>query len=198
MRARLALRLAEQSVQIREILLKDKPAELLAISPKATVPVLWLDTGQVIEESIDITEWAFAQNDPARYQPQNAQQTSLTHELITGCDGDFKYYLDRYKYSDRYPQQPQHYYREQCQSYLDKLTACLHRHHYLIRDTASVADIAIFPFVRQFAMVDITWFRTHADACLMNWLDNFLQSALFESVMKKFSPWQPNSAPIYL
>lgn len=198
MRARMALRLAEQSVEIREIRLKDKPSQLLTISPKGTVPVLQLDNQQVIEESLEIAQWAFNTHDPAHYLPQNAQQATLTEKLITTCDGAFKYSLDRYKYFDRYPEQPQSYYREQCEPYLATLSTCLQQHRYLIKSTPSLADIAIFPFIRQFAMVDSSWFRNHVDASLVNWLDHFLQSPLFASVMKKFSPWQPNSAPIYL
>lgn len=198
MRARLALKLSKQKIEIREILLKDKPAEMLAMSSKGTVPVLVYSSEKVIDESIDIAHWALKQNDPEHYLPKTSNEAELTKSLIQQCDGEFKYYLDRYKYFDRYPEFSQQHYHLHCEAYLETLIAQLNKHNYLISDSPCLADIAIFPFIRQFAMVDSEWFRQSVDPKLINWLDYFLESALFKSIMKKYPVWQTGQAPIYL
>ncbi len=198
MRARLALRLSKQKITLREILLKNKPAEMLAISPKATVPVLLLDDGTVIDESALIAQWALEQSDPEGYYPNNDANKQLTQELIDECDGDFKHWLDRYKYADRFPEESEQYYRQQGEVFLSKLNQLLNDNAFLLGANPSLADIAIFPFVRQFYGVDKNWNMQESYPKLYEWLHFYLESELFASIMQKNTPWSPDQAPIYL
>lgn len=186
MRARMALRYAGIAVEIREISLKEKPAELLAASPKATVPVLILSDGTVIDESLDIMRWALSQHDPDHWRKQGesaAQQ--VIAELIAENDGSFKRALDSYKYAVRFPEHPPEFYRTQGEVFLAKLEQRLERHTYLLGDTPCMADIAIFPFIRQFAGVDSAWFGAAPYPCLRAWLSGLVTGELFLRVMGK-------------
>lgn len=192
MRARLGILFAERTVELREIVLKNKPAQMLAISPKGTVPVLELldDKGQhqgLIEESKEILEWALQINDP-----QGLLNTDLqtANTLIEQNDNEFKHYLDRYKYADRYPEQSQSAYREQGEVFLQVLEKLLSKNHYLLGKYISIADIAIMPFVRQFAHVDREVFYRLPYPQLQQWLKNWLEHPLFLQVMAKYQPWQ--------
>ncbi|WP_363317841.1 glutathione S-transferase [uncultured Amphritea sp.] len=201
MRARLAIASSGISVELREVALKDKPAEMLQASPKGTVPVLVLPAssekeGQVIDESRDIMRWALRLNDPDNWlcadDPDRLWQGEA---LIQENDAVFKQHLDRYKYFERYPDHPQHYYREQCEVTLVKLERLLQQHAYLTGEQRRLADIAIFPFIRQFAHVDREWFYNAPYPALQSWLDQHLNSELFIRVMQKSSPWQSISQP---
>lgn len=195
MRARLALQVASQSVELREVILKNKPTELLQVSAKATVPVLVLNDGRVIDESRDIMLWALAQYDP---QDWLAQKSGLYDEAITLIeqnDFDFKPNLDGYKYADRYPESAE-YYRQQGEPFLRLLEYRLTQHVYLMSDQISLADMAVFPFVRQFAHVDIHWFNQSPYKKLQQWLSNFLAANWFASVMYKYPAWQLGDAPV--
>jgi glutathione S-transferase len=183
MRARMALWAANIQLEVREVSLRDKPAHLLQISPKGTVPVLQLPEGTVLEQSLDIMQWALAQNDPQGWL--NADRDAVSR-LIAINDGDFKKALDRYKYPERYPEQSQDFYRQQGEQFLQLLETALLQHRFLLGDAASMADVAIFPFIRQFAAVDAEWFAGSAYAQLRVWLDAWLESALFAEVMQKF------------
>jgi glutathione S-transferase len=183
MRARMAIWAATTQVEVREISLREKPAHLLQISPKGTVPVLQLPNGTVLEQSLDIMQWALAQNDPQGWL--NADREAV-NALITINDGDFKKALDRYKYPDRYPEHTQTFYREQGEQFLQRLEAALARHDYLLGDKPSMADVAIFPFIRQFAAVDAEWFASSSYPKLRAWLEGWLESPLFAQVMQKF------------
>lgn len=190
MRARLAIQVAGIQVELREVVLKNKPAELLAASPKGTVPVLVLPDGQVVDESRDIMLWALEQNDP-----QNWLQNSFqANELIDANDIEFKPNLDGYKYAERYPESAE-FYRQQGEVILQRLEHSLAQNVYLLSDHISLADMAIFPFVRQFAHVDRAWFDEADYPHLQNWLSGFLRADNFLSVMEKYPPWQPG-API--
>ena len=192
MRARLAIVLAELKVELREIVLKNKPAQMLAISPKGTVPVLELvetdgSSRRVIEESRDILAWALEQHDPQAVldvEPASAQA------LIEQNDNEFKHWLDRYKYSDRYPELSQLEYRERGELFLQVLETLLAKHRYLLGDTISSADIGIMPFVRQFAHVDQEVFYQLPYPHLQQWLRDWLQHPAFQQVMVKFQAWQ--------
>jgi len=175
-------------VEVREVLLRDKPQSMLQASPKATVPVLVLADEKVIDESIDVMRWALAQNDPDQWWQSESQTVSL--KLIEQCDFDFKRHLDHYKYADRHPQHSQLFYREQAETFLRQLEESLSHHAYLLNDQLSIADVAIFPFIRQFAMVDKRWFDQAPYPKLQSWLEWFLQSELFLSVMTKHPLWQ--------
>ena len=181
MRARMALRYSGVPVEIIEVSLKAKPAEMLAISPKGTVPVLDAG-GRVIDESLEIMRWALAQNDP---QDWLLDGDSRIAELIEANDQGFKVQLNRYKYAERYPEQPMEVYRAQGAVFLQRLEGLLQDRDYLLADHPSLADIALLPFVRQFAHVDREWFAQTPYPRLQAWLHNFLASDLFTSIMKK-------------
>ena len=158
MRARMALRYASVPVEIVEVSLKDKPAQMLALSPKGTVPVLNAD-GVVIDESLQIMRWALAQNDPDDWLLAGDSFAALWMEkLIEGNDQIFKSALNRYKYAERYPERPMEAYRAEGALFLQKLDELLEGLDYLLADHPSLADIALLPFVRQFAHVDREWF----------------------------------------
>ncbi len=188
MRARLALRYSGIRVELREIDLKDKPACMLAASPKATVPVLILPDAQVIDESLDIMHWALQQNDPQHWLHPSHQSTS--QRLIHENDQVFKFYLDHYKYADRFPEHSQTYYREQGELFLLKLECLLGEHRYLTGATPCIADMALLPFIRQFAYVDIQWFNQSSYVNVCRWLFNGIESELFLSIMHKQSIWK--------
>nr|WP_084380191.1 glutathione S-transferase [Pseudomonas mucidolens] len=185
MRARMALHYSQVAVQIIEVSLKAKPAEMLALSPKGTVPVLSVD-GQVIDESLAIMQWALAQHDPENWllQDQPAAQATMT-QLIEENDQHFKLHLNRYKYAERYPEQPMEYYRAEGAVFLQKLEVLLAERDYLLADHPSLADIALMPFVRQFAHVDRAWFAQTPYRRLQAWLQRFLESPLFIAIVAK-------------
>jgi glutathione S-transferase len=180
-RARMAIAYAGIPVEIREVELKNKPEHLLAISPKGTVPVLLLTDGAVIEESLEIMDWALAQHDPEHWLLIRDE----ADRLIKWNDGDFKYYLDRYKYADRYPDFSKEYYRQQAEVFLTELETRLMNSRYLCGNNFSLADAAIFPFIRQFVSVDKDWFQTSAFRALNNWLEAILATELFGLVMSR-------------
>nr|WP_262417331.1 glutathione S-transferase [Pseudomonas sp. SH10-3B] len=181
MRARLALRYAGLAVRIVEVSLKAKPPEMLALSPKGTVPVLVVDGG-VIDESLGIMQWALAQHDPDDWLLQG---NPAVLELIAENDSTFKHHLNRYKYAERYPEQPMERYRADGEVFLQKLEGLLAQNGYLLADHLSLADMALVPFVRQFAHVDREWFATTPYRRLHVWLQQFLESPLFVAVMAK-------------
>ena len=185
MRARMALRYSGVPVDIIEVSLKAKPAEMLAISPKGTVPVLDAE-GRVIDESLEIMRWALAQNDPDDWLlKDDPAAQGLMAGLIEENDLVFKVHLNRYKYAERYPAQPMEHYRAEGEVFLRRLEALLAQRDYLLADHLSLADVALAPFVRQFAHVDREWFAGAPYPRLQQWLERFLASALFTGVMAK-------------
>ena len=185
MRARMALAVAGQSCVLREVLLRDKPVAMIAVSPKATVPVLVLPDGTVIDESLDVMRWALGVDDPEVWLEADA---AATDALIATNDGPFKHHLDRYKYATRYDTDPIEH-RMAASAILAALDAQLEDQGNLVREDRSFADIAIFPFVRQFAATDREWFDGEPWPALRAWLDRHIGSALFKSVMGKYQPW---------
>ena len=184
-RARMTLLNSDIKVETREISLKNKPREMLDLSSKGTVPVLIAD-GEVIDESLDIMLWALNINDPDGWYAQYSEtDKKLAMQLIKQNDEEFKVWLDKYKYADRHPEFSQEYYREQCGIYLQVLETALQNNSYLMGETISLADIAIFPFIRQFAMVDFNWFKHCHYSEIRNWLSSLLGSPLFTRVMAK-------------
>ncbi|MFW6752649.1 glutathione S-transferase [Pseudomonas glycinae] len=181
MRARMALRYSGVPVEIVEVSLKAKPAQMLAISPKGTVPVLDAG-GQVIDESLEIMHWALAQNDPDNWLLGGDSRIA---ELIEANDQVFKVHLNRYKYAERYPEQPMEVYRAEGALFLQRLDELLEGRDYLLTAHPSLADIALLPFVRQFAHVDRDWFAQTPYVRLQAWLQRFLESELFTGIMKK-------------
>lgn len=187
-RARMALKYAGIEVGIREVKLSNKPIELIMASEKATVPVLVIDSGKVIDESLDIMLWALEQSDRDNWLKPDSQQQIFN--LIQQNDIEFKPILDSYKYPQRSEVVDQLFYRKQALFFLDELNAKLLNSKYLLSDKPCLADIAIFPFIRQFCMVDKDWFMQSKFKRLIFWLEFFLESPLFLSVMKKYSPWR--------
>lgn len=195
MRARMALRYSGVSLNIEEVSLKAKPEEMLEASPKGTVPVLILPDGKVIDESLDIMRWALAQNDPDNWHMQGEPgQVELAEELIAENDGSFKQALDRYKYFTRYPDQPCEVYRMQGEVFLGRLETLLGNTRYLCRDAVSYADIAIFPFIRQFASADEAWFEQAPYPRLRQWLKGLVESPLFIRIMQRQNKSGPKAA----
>ena len=188
MRARLALHFANQAVEHREVVLKDIPQQMIDISPKATVPVMQLPDGTVIDESLDIALWALEQQDPSNLLGSLAQLSDML-SLINDNDNDFKGWLDQYKYADRYPEQTPEYYREQGEVFLKKLENRLSHHPFLFGIEMRLADIAIMPFVRQFAHVDKKWFEAADYPFLQIWLQAWLESDDFQKIMFKYLKW---------
>jgi glutathione S-transferase len=192
-RARMALASAGISFQVREVVLRNKPQHLLDVSAKATVPVLLLPDGRVIEESLDILHWALDTNDPSGWKRGSEEELSLMDELISVNDGSFKLHLDQYKYADRHPEYSRQHYRQLAEVTILELEQRLQRTAHLFGETRSFADIAIFPFVRQFANVEPAWFETAPYPHLKAWLSEILDSQMFESIMFRYKPWQPGS-----
>ena len=188
MRARMALKLANIEVEIREISLRDKPLHMLQVSPKATVPVLVLQDGSVIEESLEIMLFALKEHtlqtnihEPSRPALECFSPVALVFEN----DTSFKQALDAYKYPERHPNKTQAQHRADGEVFLQKLENLLQQNTYLLEATPSLADIAIFPFIRQFAAVDSAWWESAAYPKLRAWLNGWIESELFKSVMQK-------------
>lgn len=194
MRARLALAASAVGYELREVELKNKPPQMLAASPKGTVPVLVLPSGEVIDESLGIMRWALAVNDPGSWLNQGLSSDVLT--LIAENDSMFKHALDRYKYPNRYPLESggdaasfMQLQRKVGARWLCLLELRL-RKGWLFSDQASLADMACLPFVRQFAHTDLAWFSAQPWPRLQVWLTGFEAGTLFTSVMGKYKPWQ--------
>lgn len=191
-RARMALAVAEIAVELREVVLRDKPAEMVAVSAKGTVPVLVLPDGTAIDESLDVMHWALAQHDPEGW----LDCATDAGPLIAHCDTEFKHWLDRYKYADRFPEQSQEFYRSQALLFFDELEQTLATTPHLLGPRASIADVGVFPFVRQFAGVDPAWWTNAPYPATRRWLNNWLASTLFDSVMGKYAAWAPGAPGI--
>ena len=184
MRARLALSSAAQPVQLREVVLRDKPAAFVQASPSGTVPCLVTDV-QVIDESLDIMVWALQQNDPEGW----LSMPEAGWDWIARSDGPFKMALDRTKYASRYPEADPEKQRLEAARFLGALDSQIDT---WIFDHASIADYAILPFVRQFAFIDKHWFDQQPWPSLQIWLERFLTSSRFDAIMQKYPQWQDN------
>lgn len=190
MRARMAIKAAGLEVELREVVLRDKPQAMLEVSPKGTVPVLVLPTGQVLDESLDVMMWALAQHDPDGWLAPETGDFMAMQALIGDNDGPFKHHLDRFKYATRYEGADPLEHRAAAEPYLQALNERLETHANLFGTRVSYADIAIFPFVRQFANAASDYMHAGDFDALMRWLDGHVRSALFTSVMKKYPQWQ--------
>ena len=195
MRARMALQYSGVKVELREVLLKDKPESMLAIESDTTVPLLVLPNGEVIDESWQIMLWAIRQNDPDCWLGEDETLLVDIEMMLEMNDFSFKTDLDHYKYADRYPEHPVEYYRLLGEEFLQELEGALNNSKYLLGGKISAADIAIFPFIRQFACVDIQWFDRTPYLKLQAWLRSFRESSLFESIMYKLPVWHESDQP---
>lgn len=179
----------------REVLLRDKPEAMLEASPKGTVPVFVKSDGGVIDESLDLLRWTLSQNDP-----ENWLEFGQSDDLIEWFDGDFKHHLDRYKYASRYEDVPRGAvnleHRTKACEFLIQLEEALLQNKYLRRDKPSLADIAIFPFIRQFAAVERDWWTAHDYPKVRDWLAGLVASDLFKAIMVKHDVWKPQETNI--
>ncbi|MEH6592534.1 MAG: glutathione S-transferase [Halioglobus sp.] len=200
MRARLGILLAEQSVLIRAIVTKNKPAEMLAISPKGTVPVLiiyhtepeenQLYKPTIIDESIEIMLWALKQNDPQDLlHAKDSSKLDTILELICRNDIEFKPNLEVYKLAKRFHKESEMRDRQNCEEFVAELERKLESGRYLMGDKASLADYALLPFVRQFARVDRKWYLQSPYPGLRDWLNRHLQTPLYTKAMAKYPLW---------
>ena len=191
-RARMALSYSKIKVELKEILLNNRPPGLFAVSPKGTVPVLCINNITVIDESLDIMKWALKQNDPNLWISYNKR---MQFDIIEENDNEFKYWLDRYKYFDRFPKNNRDYYRAKCGEYLTRLNQLLKCNQYLLTNKLLFVDVAIVPFIRQFANIDEDWFQENYTK-LSNWLNNIMESKLFVSVMDKYLEYNSEQKPL--
>lgn len=187
MRARLALEYVGIKREHREIELKNKPAHMLKLSPKGTVPVIALPSGRVIDESFDIMIWALSENDPYLWLPD--MHRFDVYDLIERNDTIFKPQLDRFKYPNRYPEEDCSSARENALKFLTDLNSRIAANGALSGENTTLADMAIFPFIRQFSNVDKNWFTAQNLKPLQKWLNNHITSDLFKKVMEKHPLW---------
>lgn len=193
-RARLALACSGISVELREVKLSDMPDEMLQLSPKATVPVLVLRDGQVVDESLDVMIWSLSQSDPEHWLDID----EASKQLIRRNDEEFKPLLDCYKYADRHPRFSPLEHRNHAEIFLSELNQLLSPGPYLSGNYCRLTDVAIFPFIRQFAGVDAAWFERCEYTAVRNWLITMLGGDLFQRIMKKNPFWQAGDEAIYL
>ena len=186
MRARMALNISKTSVRLREVLLRDKPDEMIAASSKGTVPVL-IDKDSVVDESLAVMHWALAKSDPEEWLAGSPAESLA---LIEENDGEFKHHLDRYKYASRYEGADALTHRREAMKFIVKLEKQLTGRAYLFGDQRSFADIAIFPFIRQFRIADSEWFDAAPIPKVRAWLKGLMESDLFISVMRKYPVWK--------
>ena len=199
MRARIAIKLCNLECEIREINLKLKNKEFLELSPKGTVPVLVLPDNKIIEESMDIIHWAISNNDPYNLKLKNLEIYNKDMELISIFDNEFKYHLDRYKYNSRYKGINKEEHKYKARDLLVNLNNSLKEKQWLNGENISISDISILPFIRQYRIADIKWFDEKLELPNINrWLDKFLNSKIFNNVMKKYKIWETTDPKIFL
>jgi glutathione S-transferase len=189
-RARLALSISGQVCELREVVLGNKPPELLAASPKGTVPVLIDPGGRVLDESLEIMVWALEQQDPEQWLLPEQGSRGEMQALIALFDDRFKFHLDRYKYPQRYEDSDPQTDRTQAAVYLERLNQRLSVSPHLFGNAASLADMAIFPFVRQFAQTDLDWFNGQDWRRLQTWLVSLVSAQRYALVMEKYPAWK--------
>ena len=186
----MALTQIDLTMELREVSLKNRPQQLHDISPKETVPVLQLQNGEVIDESLDIMLWCFQQN-------EEQLEYSSQLEFIKIIDGEFKYLLDCYKYHERHPEYSRDYYRDKCTVILSQFENLLEKNIYFSENEMQLADMAIFPFIRQFAHVDKDWFLS-AFQTLTEWYQRIHASPVFTGVMEKYDFWKEGDDPLLI
>lgn len=195
MRARLAIYKSKQAVELRDVVLSNKPAEMIIASPKATVPILVLTNSKVIDESLDVMLWALGESDPENLL--HAANTDRVLNLVDLFDSEFKPRLEAYKCAKRYHESNVQECRQACELYIQNLEQRLMSHHYLIDENESMADIAILPFIRQFAKVERQWYLQSPYPKVRDWLNQYLQSAMFNKVMTKYPLWTSGQTVVW-
>ena len=196
MRARMALKLADITCEIREVSLSNKPNHMLKISPKGTVPVLILKD-KIIDESIDVINWVISKTDIFK-ENLDQNKLELSDEMICIFDDKFKYHLDRYKYSNRYKDADLEFHRSECKKLLVSLEHLISNNVWFFGDKLNKLDISILPFIRQFKIADIDWFDSQKDIPkVKEVLDNFLESKLFIEIMHNYKVWEEEADSVY-
>lgn len=196
MRGRMALMVSGVEVELREVVLRNKPAAMLEASPKATVPVLICDDGTIVDESFDVMLWALEQGDPDQWLAPLEEDKAAMLALIAENDGPFKHNLDRYKYATRYEDVDGTEYRTIGVAFLEKLNERLVSRAYLFGERLSLADFAIMPFIRQFRVADAAWFDAQDWPHLHRWLAELMSGPLFSAIMEKYAPWTPEDTGV--
>ena len=198
MRARMALYLSNTVVELREVSLRDKPQSMLEISPKGTVPVLILDDGNVIDESIEIIEWCIKKKKNIFTETLNSDQELFTEDAIKLFDEKFKFHLDRYKYATRYEDVDEILHRESCVEILKTMENKISNKFFFYTDHLNKIDICILPFIRQFRIANPEWFDNHIEfPKVQKWLDNFLHSSILEEIMVTHEEWKKDNPAIF-
>jgi len=186
----MALHKSGQVCELREVVLKDKPPHMLEISPKGTVPILLFPDETILEESLDILLWSLKQDDPEEWLISDEERRAGAMKLIERNDQEFKFHLDRTKYPNRYEGVDGEEHRREAQKFLEALEELLQKQSFLFGETLSFADVAIIPFVRQFANIDRTRFDELPLPKLQVWLARLLESPVFTDVMAKYPQWK--------
>ena len=198
MRARIAIFKARQQVELRDVILSNKPAEMIAVSPKGTVPVLVVDQSSVIDESLDIMLWALGKSDPDDLlQSRDSSALPNMLKLITVFDNEFKVCLEKYKCAKRYHENTVAECRQACEVYLQALEQGLNEHDFIFSEKESLVDLALLSFIRQFARVERQWYLQSPYPKLRQWLNSYLQSPMFTKVMSKYPLWQENQEAVF-
>ena len=195
MRARMAIILSSVECELREVLLKNKPEEMLSLSPKGTVPVLTFDK-KVLDESMDVINWAFAK-DSSKFLKYTSFEAKLCNYFIELFDAKFKYHLDRYKYASRYERTSDDHQGE-CLKILMELNESIDADPWIFGATVSLLDISILPFIRQCKIANPHWFLKQDFKQVINLLDYFESSVLFHMAMKKFDEWNPDDSQVVI
>jgi glutathione S-transferase len=202
MRAHMGLKNSGLKIELREVDLKAMPEELLTISARETVPVLVLSNkmadDSIIDESWDILKWALEQKDPDNWLGENKQFLPDAEMLVETNDFSFKNDLDHYKYADRFPEHSEEYYRQACEEFIEELEEMLSEHDYLLAGQLTIADVAVFPFVRQFSLVDKSWFDQSPYRNVQKWLQNLIDTELFQNVFQKRELWKKDANTVYI
>ena len=192
MRARMAIYLSQIVVELREVSLKNKPKSMLEISPKGTVPIILLDNGDVIDESMDIINWCLKTKTNVFKDVLTKDQELFSNETIQIFDKEFKFHLDRYKYAARYKDVDEISHRDACLEILKNLENKTINTKWFFSNNVNKIDISVLPFIRQFRIANPIWFDTNADIPnIQIWLKNFLESKLLNKVMVNCDVWEP-------
>ena len=194
----MALKYAQLEIILRDVDLNNLPEEALAVSSHATVPSLVISADEYFDESWDIVKWAVQQNDPDKWLGQDNEFLQDAEMLVETNDYSFKEDLDRYKDPENYPEHTMEYYRERGEEFLEELNDMLEENTFLLASHISIADIAVFPLVREFAMVDKDWFDSTPYPKLQNWLACILNTKWFKQAIKEHKIWQLGDEDIYL
>ncbi len=198
MRAHMALKYSGQKIILREVELDNLPAEALAVSEHATVPSLVISEDKFLDESWDIAKWAIQQHDPDNWAGKNNEYLQEAEMLVETNDYSFQEDLGHYQHAEDHPQHPVEYYRQRCEEFLEELNGMLEQQNFLLADTVTIADIAVFPFIREFVRVDQHWFEESPYQALQRWFFYLLDTQWYAEASRKYDIWESASDDVYL